>query len=260
MAQLFLNGQSLGPIDGVLFDKDGTLSHSEPKLLALVRQRISTAKRLWQEKSGDKPSSTADRPYQLQTLLEQVYGVQGDAIHPAGTLAVAARQDNLASMATVFCLMGSGWPEALALATRCFAEDQSEPGPASALLPGADRVLQQCRQAKVCTAIISNDTADGINRFLEQHQLCEQISDCWSADDTPRKPDPQAVLSLCERLQLLPERCALIGDADTDLEMAKAAGIGVVLGYRGGWRQPAPLTTTPHLFDDWSAVTITVGP
>lgn len=259
MAQLFLHGQSLGPIDGVLFDKDGTLSHSEPDLLALVRRRITSAERLWSEHDPARTSPSQHRADQLRTLLEQVYGVQGDAIHPAGTLAVAARQDNLASMATVFCLMGSGWPDALELATRCFAEEVLGPEPASALLNGAERLLRACQQAAVCTAIISNDTAEGIARFLNHHQLSDQIAACWSAEDNPRKPDPEAVLSLCHRLQLKPERCALIGDAETDLQMAQAAGIGLVLGYRGGWQQPPQLKTTPHLFDDWSMVTITPG-
>ena len=260
MAQLLLKGHPIGNFQGVLFDKDGTLSHSEPDLLALVRRRISTAERLWSEHDPATTSPPSYRADQLRPLLEQVYGVHGDAIHPAGTLAVAARQDNLASMATVFCLMGSGWPDALELATRCFADDVLGPEPASALLNGAERLLHQCQQADVCTAIISNDTAEGIARFLNHHQLSDQIAACWSAEDSPRKPDPEAVLTLCNRLQLKPERCALIGDAETDLQMAQAAGIGLVLGYRGGWQQPPQLRTTPHLFDDWSVVAITSGP
>jgi phosphoglycolate phosphatase len=33
----------------------------------------------------------------------------------------------------------------------------------------------------------------------------------------------------------------LIGDADSDLRMARAAGVPVVLGYRAGWEQPPEL-------------------
>jgi phosphoglycolate phosphatase len=61
MVYLFLRGEPLGPassstaapIDAVLFDKDGTLSHSEPMLLALAHARVypelssETAQRRW---------------------------------------------------------------------------------------------------------------------------------------------------------------------------------------------------------------------
>ena len=43
MAQLLLKGHPIGNFQGVLFDKDGTLSHSEPHLLALADARINKA-------------------------------------------------------------------------------------------------------------------------------------------------------------------------------------------------------------------------
>ena len=109
-------------------------------------------------------------------------------------------------------------------------------------------------------AVISNDTADGITRFLTHHQLNDIFAPGWSADDHPRKPDPQAVRSLCQRLNLQPECCALIGDAETDLVMARDAGIGVVLGYRGGWQRQPQLTTSPHCFEHWSELEVIADP
>ena len=55
MAALLLKGVSIASIDGVLFDKDGTLSHSEPNLLKLAEQRIKTAVDLWSA-TGDASS------------------------------------------------------------------------------------------------------------------------------------------------------------------------------------------------------------
>ena len=40
MAFLALRGEPIGQLDAVLFDKDGTLSHSEPLLTRLARARI----------------------------------------------------------------------------------------------------------------------------------------------------------------------------------------------------------------------------
>jgi phosphoglycolate phosphatase len=41
MPRLLLRGADLGEVEAVLFDKDGTLSHSEPDLLNLAQARVS---------------------------------------------------------------------------------------------------------------------------------------------------------------------------------------------------------------------------
>jgi phosphoglycolate phosphatase len=48
-----------------------------------------------------------------------------------------------------------------------------------------------------------------------------------------------------------PGRCALIGDADSDLRMARAAGVPVVIGYRAGWEQPPELEPGGHELHHW---------
>ena len=40
MAHLKLKDRELGSVQGVLFDKDGTLSHSEPRLIELADARL----------------------------------------------------------------------------------------------------------------------------------------------------------------------------------------------------------------------------
>ena len=40
MVRLQLRGTALGDVDAVLFDKDGTLSVSEPQLLTLAKARV----------------------------------------------------------------------------------------------------------------------------------------------------------------------------------------------------------------------------
>ena len=40
MAKLLLRGIELGQVEAVLFDKDGTLSISEPQLITLAKARV----------------------------------------------------------------------------------------------------------------------------------------------------------------------------------------------------------------------------
>ena len=76
MAHFNLRGHCIGPIDGVLFDKDGTLSHSEPQLKILADARIEEAKR--QFSTQDATSETIS---ELESLLVRTYGrIQGGVI------------------------------------------------------------------------------------------------------------------------------------------------------------------------------------
>ena len=112
----------------------------------------------------------------------------------------------------------------------------------------------------VPAAVISNDTRTGIERFLAHHKLSTLFQQNWSADDSPRKPDPEAVARLCTRLSLDPANCALIGDAETDLQMAVDAGIGVVVGYRGGWSTHPRLPSARHVMDNGQQLTLEADP
>ena len=64
MPRLLLRGADLGEIEAVLFDKDGTLSHSEPDLLTLAQVAVTEKYRQYEElarKNGGQFHS--DAPY-----------------------------------------------------------------------------------------------------------------------------------------------------------------------------------------------------
>jgi len=257
MAHLFLRGEPLlfagqpAEIRAVLFDKDGTMSQSEPKLLALATSRLRHCLSL----VGDRTKEP------LEELLRRVYGLHGSglSLDPAGITAVAARDHNLISTAVSLTLAGHGWPESLALAEETFRLADLDHPPelqASETTDGLVDFLDTLQRGAVECAVISNDDCSGIQRFLDQHGLSSQMSSIWSADHLPRKPDPQAIHLLCDTLGIAPSHCALIGDANSDLGMARAAGVAVMLGYRGGWQQPVQLEAGYPLFDHWQELAI----
>jgi phosphoglycolate phosphatase len=257
MAVLSLRGTALGsagrpaPIHAVLFDKDGTISKSEPKLLALATARIRHCLSLVEEGAEDLPN-----------LLHKAYGVDADGhLDPAGITAVAARDHNLISTAVALSLVGHGWPEALALAEETFRlADLDTPGGSAGTPPtdGFLDLLMALRQSGVHCAVISNDDRAGIQTFIEHHGLRQEFAAIWSAEDSPRKPDPGAIHQLCQGLGVGPEHCALIGDANSDLRMARSAGVAVVLGYGGGWRRPVDLEEEFPLVNHWRELGVAV--
>ncbi|QEY32121.1 HAD family hydrolase [Synechococcus sp. RSCCF101] len=253
MAWLSLRGDRLLEVDAVLFDKDGTLSISQPHLLALGHCRLRACASLL----PDEPAKA------VEPLLRQVYGLGHAAVEPAGVLAVASRHDNLIATASTLRHLGLSWPDALAVAEQAFdACDADRPGRdhgESALSDGAGELIQALQTSGVRCAVISNDSADGIRRFLAHHHLLERIDAIWSADDRPRKPDPAAVAELCRRIGCRPERCALIGDADSDFTMARGAGVPLTLAYLSAWSEPPTLARAHESLHHWQEISVAPG-
>jgi phosphoglycolate phosphatase-like HAD superfamily hydrolase len=374
MAQLLLRGTVLGDVTAVLFDKDGTLSISEPQLITLAEARVFLClERVPQDLQAE-----------LRALLLRAYGLKqasgaggGSSICPAGITAVASRDHNLIATATALVQVGLGWPEALSLSEEVFAAAdrldarRAKPHPSSralggpsisalglqsqaALAPGdgssggrpnseaatlksahplagstggaplgvpagsaADGLpssrdadptaasatvlpargghagrrshtdgggaeathldsaghptggtsrttegliawLEQLRAAAIPCAVISNDDVAGIEHFLASHGLEPYFAAIWSAEHRPRKPDPAAVHGLCEQLGVNAGDCALIGDANSDLRMALAAGIPpqLALGYTAAWRTPPPLAEPHPRVNHWRELSL----
>lgn len=252
MVCLILRGQPLmsagqpADIQAVLFDKDGTMSRSEPHLLSLATRRLEQCVRL----------GALSRAHELEQVLRSAYGLHphGQSLDPAGITAVGARDHNLMATAVALTLIGHGWPESLAMAEETFrlADLETPPGPPSApTTDGFMDLLMDLRRMGVRCAVISNDGEKGIADFLKQHGLSQDIALIWSADQQPRKPDPAAVHRVCESLGVPPSNCALIGDANSDLRMAQAAGVALAIGYRGGWQRPVTLAPGYPLLDHW---------
>ncbi|MFM7086486.1 MAG: HAD family hydrolase [Cyanobium sp.] len=280
MARLLLRGIDLGEVRAVLFDKDGTLSISEPQLITLAQARVFLCL--------EQVEPRLHAP--LQRLLLQVYGLQPGgggrcaAIAPAGITAVASREHNLIATATALVQLGLGWPEALAISERTFeradgadarrasaTEAQPSCGAAagaateapatSATTEGLHTWLEQLRAAELPCAVISNDDVAGIEHFLRSHGLRDHFQAVWSAEHRPRKPDPAAVHGVCGLLGVEAAHCALIGDANSDLQMAVAAGIPqrLALGYTAAWSTPPPLAEPHPQVHHWRDLALVCG-
>ena len=167
MPMLKLKGNPVGHIKGVLFDKDGTLSNSEEYLKKLSKRRIKAA--IYLLKKNKKYTNGISR---LEALLSSAYGLTNQEINPGGTIAVGSRLQNIFSTATVLCILGEDWPDALEISRQIFelADNNLEKLDLSItsrkILPGAKKFLQELRESGVKCGIISNDNDYNIqNRY-----------------------------------------------------------------------------------------------
>ena len=251
MAELLIKNSSVGFIKAIIFDKDGTLSNSEEYLLVLAKTRVDFAVNKFK-----KLKINNFKIFLLRKLLNSVYGIKNQALSANACLAIASKEQNITSTATIFNLFGFDWFKSLSISQTIFDEvdiylsnKKGNTQKNKTLISGALDLLISLKKKGVSIALMTNDTKGGIEEFICRNKL-EGIFDYhWSAENKPSKPNPEAVIELCKKMNFKPSDCALISDADTDLRMAKEAGITIVVGFNGGWQTPPVLTEKKFLIE-----------
>ena len=258
MAELLIRNSSVGFIKAIIFDKDGTLSNSEECLLELAKYRIDLS-----EKKFKKLKIKNIKIWFLRKLLISIYGLKKNSLSANASLAIASREQNIISTATIFTLFGFDWFKALSIGRKIFDEvdillsnQKDNIKKQRPLISGALDLLVSLKNEGVCIALMTNDTKAGIEEFICRNKLEGIFDYLWSAENKPSKPNPAAVIELCKRMNINPSDCALISDADTDLRMAKEAEIQITIGFTGGWKNPPNLTEKQFIIEKLNELNI----
>ncbi len=251
MAELLIRNSSVGFIKAIIFDKDGTLSNSEECLLELAKTRI-----VFFEDKFKKLKLNNIKIWLLKKLLISVYGLKKNYLSANASLAIASREQNIISTATIFTLFGFDWFQSLSISKEIFNEvdiylskQKGIKQKQRTLISGAADLLVSIKKKGVSIALMTNDTQEGIEEFICRNKLEGIFDYVWSAENKPSKPNPKAVIELCKKMNFNPSDYALISDADTDLRMAKEAGIPIVVGFNGGWGKPPALAEKRFLIE-----------
>lgn len=99
--------------------------------------------------------------------------------------------------------------------------------------PGARTAIEALIASGRTVTIVSNNSAAAVRHYLDIHGLSElisQISARESADTQLLKPDPFLIRRVNDGLGARPSACVMIGDSETDIDAARAAGTAVI-GY-----------------------------
>lgn len=244
VATIRCGGATFKNIQAILFDKDGTLAQAEPFLRSL----------------GQKRSRLIDAQVPgVQEPLLLAFGLEGERLNPGGLLAVGSRRENEIAAAAYIAETGRNWVEALQIAGAGFADadgflprkaEQTPP------LPGVPELLQRLIPAGLKVGILSADTADNIQDFLQTYRLEASIHLVMGVEAGLSKPDPQLFHQACAALGITPENTLMVGDSTADIAMAEAAGAAGWIGFTGGWRQTPTFTAFEQAIAEGRGVVI----
>lgn len=223
-------------IEAVFFDKDGTLADAEGFLRSLAQKRSRLI-------DAQVPG--------VQEPLLMAFGVDGDRLNPAGLMAVGSRRENEIAAAAYVAETGKGWTESLEIVQSAFMEADSytlSKADYTPPLAGICDCLQRLDRAGLKLGILSADTTDNIRAFVTRYELTNVI-DLMLGSDRPDLTKPEAAFfqTACDRLGILPQKVLSVGDATSDLLMAKQAGAAGFIGVDWGWSQPVRLATPDSL-------------
>lgn len=103
---------------------------------------------------------------------------------------------------------------------------------------GVVPALQQLKKHGYRLACATNKPEKFTLPLLQQAGLADFFEVIISGDSLPKKkPDPLPLLHICQKLGVLPAEAVLVGDSETDIQAAHAAGCFVVTvpyGYNQG--------------------------
>ncbi|WP_138495719.1 HAD family hydrolase [Paenibacillus pinistramenti] len=223
-----VNGKRIN-IRGILFDKDGTLldfvsmwgawAHD---VTELVKQRV--------EEAG---AELLVEPGRLLGLLRDANG-HLTGYDPAGPAAMATEEQTTGLLTWQLYAAGMPWNDALreVKAILHTAMEQVKSRRTAEPMPGLVRFAEQCRELGISMGVVTADRTSEAWEHLSWMKLDAHFGTVVGTDRVKNgKPEPDMVLLACSELDLAPGEVLVIGDSNADMQMGKAAGAALAIGY-----------------------------
>ncbi|CCH94050.1 Similar to tr/Q4C8G8/Q4C8G8_CROWT HAD-superfamily hydrolase [Microcystis aeruginosa PCC 9432] len=196
-------------IQGIVFDKDGTLEDSRA---------------FWYDRAIARIQAIESQIPGLESLLTKTFGIGANSLNPAGLMAVGSRRDNHIVAAGCIASTGRDWLTAMAIAKAAFqAADEKVPPRLNPLYPQCLEVIRYLHAAGLQLAILSSDTTARVEQFVKENHLLNYIKIVRGCDRGLSKPDPLLLQETCQALGTPVDKTLMVGDTRADWEMAKQA-------------------------------------
>lgn len=157
-------------------------------------------------------------------VADQLRGVLADGGHTDLPEPVATSEDPF----DVFRYAATLGDDEARYVEAAFTAHEVEAIPTAAPTPGAHELIRTWHQSGRSLAIVSNNSAEAINIYLDLYNLrrcVDAICARTSSDAALLKPGPYLVQQAVASLHVSPAECAFVGDSLTDIEAAQSAGV-----------------------------------
>lgn len=126
----------------------------------------------------------------------------------------------------------------------------------STLFEGAEACLVRLQRAGTRIGLCSNKPDELCRKLLAELGVSSYFDAIQgSFTGLPRKPDPAPLLTTIERLGTTPAATLYVGDSETDVVTARAAGVAVVLVSYGYTARPAAELGADRVYDSLADLT-----
>ncbi len=187
-------------MQAVLFDLDGTLADTAPDL--------GHALNLQRERHGLPPlPQEIIRPYASHGTVG-LFDI-GFGLTPQDERFAPMREEYLALYTANLCLH-------------------------TALFPGMTELLAALEARNIAWGVVTNKPARFTEPLLELLGLSQRAASIISGDTCAHpKPHPEPLLRAAREIGIAPQSCLYVGDAERDIEAARAAGMSVLIADYG---------------------------
>lgn len=226
----------------IIFDKDGTLTDFRKTWIPLLEKRIDIVI----DRLDIKVSRT-----ELKDLIFQTFGIKDDWIDPYGPFPYSPPSEDEIVFATALYSLGVPWQKGKNVARYSTerAEKELDRRETTVLFDGVVDVLKRLKAKGFLLALATADLTAIAENILEFTDLRKYFDFVIGTDMVERtKPDPEMAHKTLAALRVDPAHTALVGDAITDMEMGRRAGLGLVVGVtEGGIAGHGDLARDAHL-------------
>ena len=127
------------------------------------------------------------------------------------------------------------------------------PEPVTLARPFTDiqKLFTNIHRLGIKIAIATTDDRDPTQALLEAFRVKDMVTTMVCADDGIKvKPAPDMVTAICQRMNVRPRNVMVVGDTVADLQMARSAEVGYVIGVLSGVGSLAHLTPLADILID----------